>query len=118
MREFRCPVICMRYQQAPDIGPIQVRQYPWAKPSGDHIPLGGFVHLNPATFHCDNGLIIRRPALSSKRSQSQSPEEAIGTASKKPLSLQYAELMRLRKAVQEATAAQSENRQRETVTAR
>jgi hypothetical protein len=106
----------MRYQQPPDIAHA-VRQYPWAKPSGDQIPLGGFVHLNPATFHYDNGLIIRRPVLSSKKSQSPTPEETIGMATKKPLSLQYAELMRLRKAVQEAVAAQSGNRQRKTVTA-
>jgi hypothetical protein len=36
---------------------------PWAKRSGDYIPLGGFVHLNPATLYRDNGLIVRRPYL-------------------------------------------------------
>ena len=36
---------------------------PRAKPSGDHIPLTGFVRLNPATFHRDNGLIIWRARL-------------------------------------------------------
>jgi hypothetical protein len=79
-----------------------------AKPSGDHIPLGGFVNSNPATFHCDNGVdSLWSPALSSKRSQSLKPEAAMGTSTKKPLSLQYAELLRLRKAVQEASAAES-----------
>jgi hypothetical protein len=79
-----------------------------AKPSGDHIPLGGFVNLNPATFHCDNGVdLFWSPALSSERSQSLKPEATMGTSTKKPLSLQYAELPRLRKAVQEAAAAQS-----------
>jgi hypothetical protein len=64
--------------------------------------------LNPATFHCDNGVdSLWSPALSSKRSQSLKPEAAMGTSTKKPLSLQYAELLRLRKAVQEASAAES-----------
>ena len=26
---------------------MPVRQYPWAKPLGDHIPLGGFVRTGP-----------------------------------------------------------------------
>jgi hypothetical protein len=48
---------------------VPVRQYPWAKPSGDHIPLGGFVHLNPATLRCDNGVDY----LESRRAQQEKP---------------------------------------------
>jgi hypothetical protein len=114
MREFRCAINCARYQQAPDMPDAR---HPWAKPSGDHIPLGGFVHLNPATSHRDNGVDSLEAAVSSKRSQSRSQEETVGTATEEQLSLQYAELMRLRKAVQEAVAAQSENRRRKKVTA-
>ena len=79
-----------------------------AKQSGDHIPQGGFVNLNPATFHCDNGVdSLWSSVLSSKRSQPSKPGATMGTSTKKPLSLQYAELLRLRKAVQEAAAAES-----------
>jgi hypothetical protein len=100
----------MRYEQAPDIAP----QY------GPVVPLGKAVRrsysawrlcsFEPGDISLRQRVDYSEPALSSKRSQSQSPEETIGTATKKPLSLQYAELMRLRKAVQEAAATQSENR--------
>jgi hypothetical protein len=36
--------------------PRPERHAPTAKPSSDHIPLGGLFILNPATFHCDNGV--------------------------------------------------------------
>jgi len=52
--------------------------------------------------------------VSSKRGQSPKPKEVIGTATQKPLGLQYAELVRLRKAVQEAAM----KRRRETTAAR
>jgi hypothetical protein len=45
-----------------------------AKPSGDHIPLGGFVHLNPATFHRDNGLIISETHLEQQKKSVAKPE--------------------------------------------
>jgi len=65
--------------------------------------------------HGQHHLICKRAYLE-KRRPSPKPKEIIGKATKKPLHVQYAELERLRQAVQEA-AAQSANR-RETTTAR
>jgi hypothetical protein len=69
--------------------------------------------------HGQHHLICKRAYLESrvsKRRPSPKPKEIIGKATKKPLHVQYAELKRLRQAVQEA-AAQFANR-RETTTAR
>jgi hypothetical protein len=46
--------------------------------------------------------------VSNNRSQPPKPSDTIGVATK-PLHLQYAELVRLREAVQEAAAAQASN---------
>jgi hypothetical protein len=58
--------------------------------------------VNPATT---TGLIIWSPALSRNKNRSPKPNEIVGTAIKKQLSFQYAELVRLREAVQQAEAA-------------
>jgi hypothetical protein len=56
--------------------------------------------------------------LTSKKFQSAKPKDTVGMATRKPLSLQYAELVRLREAVQKAAAVQSRKRQQETATAK
>jgi hypothetical protein len=45
-----------------------------AKPSGDHIAPGGFAHLNPATFHCDNRLIISETHLEQQKKSATKPK--------------------------------------------
>lgn len=45
--------------------------------------------------------------MGTKRNQSPRPNEIVATATEKSLRFQYAELLRLRKAVQEAAAAHS-----------
>jgi hypothetical protein len=50
--------------------------------------------------------------LNSNRDQSPAPKDVIETSGLKPLHIQYAELLRLRKEVQEAAAAQPAKRGR------
>lgn len=87
---------------------VSLRQFgPKGKAVGRSLPLDGFARLNPATFRRDTGLAtIWRLALNSNRDQSPTPKHEIETSARKPLHVQYAELLRLRKAVQEAAAAQ------------
>jgi hypothetical protein len=58
--------------------------------------------------HHDTGVAyLEARALRSRRSHSSKPKKKIRPAARKPLFLQYAELLRLRKAIQQASTAQS-----------
>ena len=63
-----------------------------ARPSSDHTPLGGFV---------------RRPVSNRMSNKKSKPKDILWKSAEDPLWVRYQEIIRLRRAVQEAAAAQS-----------
>jgi hypothetical protein len=66
-----------------------------ARPASDHIPLGGFVRRSGSN------------RVSSKKSAPPKPKDILWKSAEDPLWVRYQEIIRLRRAVQEAAAAQS-----------
>ena len=94
--EFGCGVIPTRYHSRTGQFP-QMSGPTLARPSNDPIPLGGFV---------------RRPGsdrVSSKKSAPPKPKDILWKSAEDPLWVRYQEIIRLRRAVQEAAAAAAQS---------